>query len=141
MILDANVRVGDSWRKRWDSLRLFTPAKYSSLPRLSLPVPGHHLSANPYQRSKIPTFSSKLDPEIMQVYSSEYRNPEQLRDGDVLVVGAGNSGAEIALEPTNTRHTWLSGRDTQAEYPLGSKGASTDRRTPSSTGLHTQHRV
>ena len=65
-----------------------------------------------HQRSKIPTFSSELDPEIIQVHSSEYRNPEQLRDGGVLVVGAGNSGAEIALELADTRHTWLSGRDT-----------------------------
>ena len=28
VILEANPRVGDSWRRRWDSLRLFTPAKY-----------------------------------------------------------------------------------------------------------------
>ena len=61
------------------------------------------VASGPYQRSKIPTFSSELDPEIMQVHSSEYRNPEQLRDGDVLVVGAGNSGAEIPLELTETR--------------------------------------
>ena len=34
LIIDANARVGDSWRQRWDSLRLFTPAKYSGLPGL-----------------------------------------------------------------------------------------------------------
>ena len=32
VILDANDRVGDAWRKRWDSLRLFTPATFSALP-------------------------------------------------------------------------------------------------------------
>ena len=32
VILDAHERVGDSWRKRWDSLRLFTPARYDALP-------------------------------------------------------------------------------------------------------------
>jgi cation diffusion facilitator CzcD-associated flavoprotein CzcO len=37
LILDANDRVGDSWRKRWDSLQLFTPARYSGLPGLSFP--------------------------------------------------------------------------------------------------------
>src|SRR6478672_7985320 len=38
VILDAGARVGDSWRKRWDSLRLFTPARYDSLD--GLPFPG-----------------------------------------------------------------------------------------------------
>ena len=28
VILDANERIGDAWRNRWDSLRLFTPARY-----------------------------------------------------------------------------------------------------------------
>jgi NADPH-dependent 2,4-dienoyl-CoA reductase/sulfur reductase-like enzyme len=32
VILDANERIGDSWRKRWDSLKLFTPARYDGLP-------------------------------------------------------------------------------------------------------------
>jgi putative flavoprotein involved in K+ transport len=38
LILDAAARPGDSWRRRWDSLELFTPARYSSLP--GLPFPG-----------------------------------------------------------------------------------------------------
>ena len=46
----------------------------------------------------------------MQLHSSEYRTPSQLRDGDVLVVGAANSGAEVALEAAATHRTWLSGR-------------------------------
>ena len=39
VILDANERIGDAWRKRWDSLRLFTPACFSYLPGLRLPAP------------------------------------------------------------------------------------------------------
>src|SRR5215212_7459769 len=39
LILDANERIGDSWRKRWDSLRLFTPARYSGLPGWPFPGP------------------------------------------------------------------------------------------------------
>ena len=39
LILDANERIGDAWRKRWDSLRLFTPALFSRLPGLPLPAP------------------------------------------------------------------------------------------------------
>jgi putative flavoprotein involved in K+ transport len=37
LILDANKRIGDSWRRRWDSLRLFTPARYNALPGLAFP--------------------------------------------------------------------------------------------------------
>ena len=48
---------------------------------------------------------------IVQIHSFDYRNPAQLRDGDVLVVGAGNSGAEIALEASRAHTTWMSGRD------------------------------
>src|SRR4026207_2570657 len=38
VILDQNDRIGDSWRKRWDSLRLFTPSRYDGLP--GMPFPG-----------------------------------------------------------------------------------------------------
>ncbi len=38
VILDANERVGDSWRQRWDSLRLFTPARYNGLPGCPFPA-------------------------------------------------------------------------------------------------------
>ena len=39
VILDANERIGDAWRKRWDSLRLFTPARYSGLAGWPFPAP------------------------------------------------------------------------------------------------------
>lgn len=38
VILDENERIGDAWRKRWDSLRLFTPGRYNGLP--GMPCPG-----------------------------------------------------------------------------------------------------
>lgn len=47
---------------------------------------------------KVPEFGADLDPGIRQVHSSDYRNPGQLLPGPVLVVGAGQSGADIALE-------------------------------------------
>jgi putative flavoprotein involved in K+ transport len=63
-----------------------------------------------YQTPVVPEFASELTPEISQLHSSAYRNPSQL-DGNVLVVGAGNSGAEIALESVKSGHsTWLAGR-------------------------------
>jgi putative flavoprotein involved in K+ transport len=51
-----------------------------------------------HRRPKVPAFAPQLDPRILQMHSRDYRNPSQLRDGDVLVVGPGNSGADIALD-------------------------------------------
>jgi len=53
-----------------------------------------------------------LAPDIRQLHSSQYRNPFELPNGPVLVVGAGNSGAQIALELAKSRKVWLAGRDT-----------------------------
>ncbi|MGH2605605.1 MAG: flavin-containing monooxygenase [Anaerolineales bacterium] len=165
VILDAHGRVGDAWRKRWDSLRLFTPARLNGLPGMPFPGPRHsfptkhemadyladyaarfdlpvrtgvrvdRLSRNgsrfvvssgegsieadnvvvamgSYQKPRVPPFAGELDPAIVQMHSTDYCNPSQLMDGGVLVVGAGNSGAEIALEVSRSHRTWLSGRDT-----------------------------
>jgi putative flavoprotein involved in K+ transport len=46
------------------------------------------------------------------MHSSVYQNPRQLNPGGVLLVGAGNSGAEIAIDVSRDHPTWLSGRDT-----------------------------
>ncbi|MGA9293983.1 MAG: NAD(P)/FAD-dependent oxidoreductase, partial [Ignavibacteriaceae bacterium] len=45
VILDANKRIGDSWRKRWDSLHLFTPAKFDSLPGFPFPASPNYFPA------------------------------------------------------------------------------------------------
>jgi putative flavoprotein involved in K+ transport len=176
VLLEAAERVGDSWRRRWDSLRLFTPARYDGLVGMPFPAPSHsfptknemadYLAAYAerfalpvrtsvrvdrvtregehylvsagrrtwearnvvvamatYQRPKVPAFAPELDSGIVQLHSSEYRNPAQLREGGVLVVGAGNSGAEIAIEVVRHGHeTWLSGRDT-GHIPFAIDGA------------------
>ena len=46
----------------------------------------------------VPTFANRVPPSIMQLTAQEYRNPEQLADGGVLVVGASSSGTQIAYE-------------------------------------------
>jgi putative flavoprotein involved in K+ transport len=168
VILDANERVGDSWRQRWDSLRVFTPARLDGLPGMPFPAPASsfptkdevadYLAAyaarfdlpvrtgvrvdgltrsggrflvtsadrryeaatvvvapGAYHHPRIPAFARELDPAVVQLHSSEYRRPSQLAEGDVLVVGAGNSGAEIALEASRRHRTWLSGRNTGHE--------------------------
>ena len=65
-----------------------------------------------YQEPTVPEFASELDPRIVQTHMVDYKNPGQLREGDVLVVGAGNSGAEIAFELLRDRHVLLSGPST-----------------------------
>lgn len=70
------------------------------------------VATGPYHTPRIPDFADQLAPTIRQLHSSAYRNPNQLPEGAVLVVGAGNSGAEIAVQLAATRKTYLSGRDT-----------------------------
>ena len=148
-LLDASTRVGDSWRERYDSLRLFTPAEYDNLPGLRFPAPqgtyptkdlvADYLEAyarqfslpvqlqtqvtslgreggtfylrtsrgliraaqvvvatGPFQTPFVPAAAQQLDSGVVQLHSSAYRNEAQLPPGDVLVVGAGNSGLQIA---------------------------------------------
>jgi putative flavoprotein involved in K+ transport len=51
-----------------------------------------------YQVPKRPAFAAEIDASIVQLHAHEYRNPAQLPEGDVLIVGAGNSAADIAIE-------------------------------------------
>lgn len=163
VILDAQARVGDSWRRRWDSLRLFSPARFNGLDGLPFPAPpdsfptkdemGDYLEAyaqrfklpvrsgvkvdrlaregrrfvisagsrrfeadnvivamSNYQAPRVPPQSRELNPGIRQLHSYDYRSPAQLQPGGVLIVGAGNSGAEIAIELRRNGHpVWVSG--------------------------------
>jgi putative flavoprotein involved in K+ transport len=70
-----------------------------------------------FQKPRIPQYAAELDPGIVQIHSMHYRNPRQLREGPVLIVGAGNSGSEIAMELGRTHKVWMSGRDT-GEIPF-----------------------
>jgi putative flavoprotein involved in K+ transport len=168
IILDGAARSGESWRSRWDSLRLFTPSQFDGLPGMPFPKPdyyfptkdevadylecyagklqlpvrhnvkvealnsseqGYRLTAREasfsakniivatgaYQKPYTPSFASQLDPGILQLHSNAYRNPAQIPVQNILVVGAANSGAEIALDLVKTgKHVWLAGRDVGA---------------------------
>lgn len=152
LVLDASDRIGDAWRRRYDSLVLFTPAQYDSLPDLPFPAPrntypskdqvadylelyaDHHqlrvrsashvtrlrqqddglfrvdlgaeslpagsvvIATGALQQPSLPPFATKLPVEIKQLHSSQYHNPGDVNGTSVLVVGAGNSGAQIAEE-------------------------------------------
>lgn len=164
-ILEGDPRVGETWRRRWNSLRLFTPAQHDGLPGLPFPAarntfPGKDEFAD-YLESyaarfglpvrtgvrvagirpagagfavetptgtvrarnvivatganalpRMPDAAAGLDPAIRQLHSSQYRGPADIPDGDVLMVGAGTSGAEIALELAAGHRVLLSGRPT-----------------------------
>ena len=69
------------------------------------------VASGPFRRPNVPAFAAELDPSIQQLHSHEYRNPSQLPDGPVLVVGLSHSGADIAIETASAGHrTILSGR-------------------------------
>jgi putative flavoprotein involved in K+ transport len=59
--------------------------------------------------------AGKLDPSVTQVHSADYRNPQALPEGPVLVVGGGNSGFQIAEELAATRQVDLS---IATRYPM-----------------------
>jgi putative flavoprotein involved in K+ transport len=74
-----------------------------------------------YQSQRVPAFARDLRSDIAQLPSRDYRNPDQLREGGVLIVGAGNSGAEIAKELAGERPVWLAG-PTTGEVPFKMDG-------------------
>jgi putative flavoprotein involved in K+ transport len=61
------------------------------------------IATGPFQVPFIPPVAADLTPDVHQIHSAEYRRPEQLPPGRVLVVGAANSGCQIALELSATR--------------------------------------
>jgi putative flavoprotein involved in K+ transport len=80
------------------------------------------VAMNSYQRPRVRPFADQLAPEIVQLHSYDYRNRSRLRDGPVLVVGAGNSGAEIALEAAGADQAEGPGRGRRGEGAEGRRG-------------------
>lgn len=161
LLVDSCQQIGDSWRNRYDSLTLFTPKAYSSLPGLRMPgnqweyptkdemaeymasyqqhfsIPvslnttvlkveksgdGFYVETNkgsyqakqviistgPFQKPYVPEMANQLAEDVYQVHTSLYANPEQLPDGPVVIVGAGSSGGQIAVECSREREVILS---------------------------------
>jgi putative flavoprotein involved in K+ transport len=82
------------------------------------------IATGPFQKPFIPHLSEKLTSSIYQVNSAAYRNPAQLKDGNVLVVGGGNSGAQIAVELGNQTQTYISASGPIQFMPLQLFGLS-----------------
>ncbi|MET3808251.1 putative flavoprotein involved in K+ transport [Nakamurella sp. UYEF19] len=148
-VIEQNT-IGGSWLARWDSLRLFTPRRFSGLPgmrfppgarfpdkrdvaeylrgyaeRFALPVEaGHQVShlwqsgelfhartdraefrarhvvvaAGPFSRPYLPPAADALDAEVFQLHSAAYGRPGDIPGDDVIVVGGGNSAAQLSVE-------------------------------------------
>jgi putative flavoprotein involved in K+ transport len=175
LVLEAAPEVGQVWRSRWDSLKLFTPAQYDALPGMAFPAPADTyptkdpvadylqayaaafdlpvrlnakgtelreigdgfevrtddatyqarqvvVATGPFQVPFVPPPAAKLDPSVTQVHSADYRNPQALPAGPVLVVGGGNSGFQIAEELAATRTVDLSIATTYPMLPQRLRG-------------------
>ncbi|GAB2941121.1 ArsO family NAD(P)H-dependent flavin-containing monooxygenase [Streptomyces heilongjiangensis] len=165
VILDAGTTAGGAWQHTWDSLRLFSPAAYSSLPgrlmppqagqeypgaqhvveyladyekRYELPVErpvrvagvhrdGHFLrvdtdagtwraravvsATGTWWRPFLPAVPGRADFRGRHLHTVEYRGPRDFAGRRVIVVGGGNSGAQIAADLAHdTELTWATRR-------------------------------
>jgi len=163
LLVDENAKIGDSWRKRYDSLTLLTPDSDNSLLGFSLggnkntystkdnfanyleryalysSFPVHLntkikklqkknnffiaiaenkiyyarnvvVATGSFQKPYIPWIAKNISSEIFQTHSYEYKNTDNIPKGNVLVVGAGNSGAQIAVELAKTHSVTLSSK-------------------------------
>jgi putative flavoprotein involved in K+ transport len=75
------------------------------------------LATGVHRVPRTPDLASALSEDIVQLHSADYRNPGQLEPGRVLLVGAGNSGAEIAMDLAPTHQVLMAGR-TVGEIPI-----------------------
>ncbi|WP_030198592.1 ArsO family NAD(P)H-dependent flavin-containing monooxygenase [Streptomyces sp. NRRL S-87] len=165
VILDAQAGPGGAWQHTWDSLRLFSPAAYSSLPGRLMPVQegqlypgaGHVVSylADYEKRYELPvergvwvdavhrdgaflrvetecgewqaravisatgTWTRPFLPSVpgrreftgRQLHTVQYRHPTEFAGQRVVVVGGGNSGAQVAADLADTADlTWVTQR-------------------------------
>jgi putative flavoprotein involved in K+ transport len=170
VILEAADSIGSAWRDRWESLTLFTPRRYSSLPGLPFPgdpdgypdrdeviayleryvetfdlpielkspvrklgaadgrfvleVDGRTIVADqvvvatgPFQKPYLPGVAKQLGPDVLQMHSTGYRKPGDIREGTVLVVGGGNTGFQIAEELSRTHGVVLAVGSKQKPLP------------------------
>ena len=169
-ILEAADKPAATWRARWDSLKLFTPVRYNSLPGLAFPgnpdsYPGRDdvadyltryarhfdlpvelnsrvqsiraddsgyavevedrtchaqqvvVATGPFQVPFTPVLAERLGQAVVQLHSSDYRTPEAIPEGPVLVVGGGNTGFQIAAELAASHEVHLSVGSRQTPLP------------------------
>ncbi|MGW1764993.1 ArsO family NAD(P)H-dependent flavin-containing monooxygenase [Streptomyces sp. NPDC002073] len=165
VILDAQATPGGAWQHTWDSLRLFSPAAYASLPGRLMPVQAGEVypdaahvvayladyekryelpiqhgvwvesvrrdgpflrvetdsgswraravvsATGTWTRPFIPAVAGRRAYEGRQLHTVQYGRPEEFAGRQVIVVGGGNSGAQIAADLAGTAElTWVTRR-------------------------------
>ena len=90
VILDANQRIGDPWRKRWDSLRLFTPPRYDGLPGWPFPAPAWSFPTKDEVADYLEAYAARFDLPVR----TGVRVDRLSREGDRYVVAAGKNRLE-----------------------------------------------
>lgn len=169
-ILDAGEVPAAAWRSRWDSLTLFTSARYDALPGRPFPgEPDHYptrdevvdfltayardfelpvelnshvravqardrgylvrtdnrtyetdqvvIATGPFQTPRVPSIAQNLAAEVHQLHSGDYRRPDDIPTGPVLVVGGGNTGFQIAYELAASHEVHLAIGSRQSPLP------------------------
>ena len=86
VILDANARVGDAWRSRWDSLRLFTPARYNGLAGMRFPAKGDTFPSKDAMADFLEAYATRFDLRVM----SGVRADSLSKHGDRFIVSSGD---------------------------------------------------
>lgn len=160
VLLDASAQAGGAWTNGWDSLQLFSPAQWSSLPGWPMPaVPGYPgrdqvvdylaryesrygfnvhrpvvvnavrkdesefivetdqgvwrsravvSATGTWSKPYLPPFDGASEFRGTQIHSAQYRSPAPFAGQRVLVVGGGNSGAQILAEVSRVADTtWV----------------------------------
>lgn len=160
LIISADEQIGDSWRTRWSSLRLFTPHPFTHLPGYKMPRSADYyptkdqmaqyladyarhfdlpvqlktivkeartdndswhivtsdgsftannviIATGPFTTPFIPDFATKLSKNVQQLHSSDYMQPGDITSDSVVVVGGGNSGAQLSVELARTKNVTL----------------------------------
>jgi putative flavoprotein involved in K+ transport len=90
VILDANARIGDSWRKRWDSLKLYSPATYDGLPGMRFPAPRASFPTTHEMADYLEAYATRFDLPVRTLTSVD----ELSKDGDRYVVKSGEQTFE-----------------------------------------------
>ncbi len=90
VILDANERIGDSWRKRWPSLRLYSPAAVDGLPGMAFPAPPHSFPTADEMADYLEEYAKSFALPVRSCVAVDGLDRDGDGDGDGYVVLAGD---------------------------------------------------
>jgi len=106
VILDAGLRTGDSWRNRWDSLRLFTPARIDGLPGMTFPAPGSTFITKDEMADYVEAYASHFDLPVRHGVTVDRLS----RDGNRFLISAGNeryAATNVVVAMSNCQMPWV----------------------------------